>query len=74
MSKNLKPLGEKKKTGLWVGLVTAVFLAAGITLTVIAYKDTLIQWMATTGIALIVVASFPLLILAYNLINKKIDS
>lgn len=73
-AKRIKLPKEKHKGSFWVLLVTGIFLVIGIILTIIAYRDTLISWMATTGMALMVVAIIPLGIYGYNLINKKIDS
>ena len=74
MSKLKLPRENKFKNSIWVILVTAVFLVIGIILTVIAYRDTIITWMATTGIAFIVLAIIPIGAYIFNLINKKIDS
>lgn len=73
-AKRIKLPNEKRKGSFWILLVTGIFLVIGIILTIIAYRDTLISWMSTTGIALMVVALIPLGIYGYNLINKKIDS
>lgn len=73
-AKRIKLPKKKHKGSFWILLVTWIFLVIGITLTIIAYRDTIITWMATIGVALIVVALIPVGAYVYNLINKKIDS
>lgn len=65
---------KSKKAGIAVTLVTAVFAILGIVFLVIGYHDEVLRWMATTGIALLVVALIPIGALVYTLIQRKIDS
>lgn len=76
MKGTLKPpsRGGSKKTGIAVTLVTVVFAAIGATFMIIGYHDEVLHWMATTGIAFLVVAALPALVFAFHLINKKIES
>ena len=69
-------LGAKRinKAGIGAAVVTAVFAALGATFLIIGYHDTVLQWMATVGVAFCVVAAIPLIIIGYNKIQKKIDS
>lgn len=68
-------IGKKSmRGGIGVAIVTAVFAAIGVVCLVIGYKDTVLSWLKTTGIVVLVVSAIPLCVLAYNLIQKKIDS
>jgi len=67
------PQGKKTYKNVFALIVTAVFLAAGVVLCVIAWHDTVIKWMANTGIACLVVALIPAIYVIANVVNKKIE-
>ena len=74
MSKSLKPKSGNKKTASIVAIVTAVFALAGAICLIIGYKDEVLHFLVTTGIALLVLALVPITVFAYQLIQKRIDS
>lgn len=78
MSKGtLKPKKRQsasKKTGIVATVVTVVFAIIGVVCMIIGYHNEVLHWMMTTGVAFLVIAAFPILILVYNLISKKIES
>ena len=68
-------VGKKKnRSGLWVTLVTLAFVAIGATCMVIGFLDSILSWLTTTGIAILVVGMIPLCVFGYNVLQKKIDS
>ena len=73
MSKN--PLKKKKisKAGLGVGIATAVFAIIATVFLIIGYQDTLLKWMRVSGIAMLVIAAFPIGWFIYHLIDKRIQ-
>ena len=75
--KKLKlPTNKKlwKRAGFWATAVTAVFALLGVVFMIIGYRDEVLRWMATTGIAFLVIALIPLGVFIYNVIQKKLDS
>lgn len=66
--------GRSRKGGIIIGAVTGGFAVLGTVFLIIGYQNEVLKWMATTGIALLVMAAIPLLVLLYNLINRKIES
>lgn len=71
----LKPARKKnKKTGGIVLAVTLIFAAIGTVCLIIGYKDEVLNFLVTTGIALLIVAAVPIVVFAYQLIQKRIDS
>ena len=71
----MKKIGKKnKKAGLGVTLVTVLFALIGTVCLVIGYHDTVLQWLSTVGIVVLVVAAIPALVIGYMFIQKKIDS
>ena len=67
-------IGKPKRTGIGMLIVTLVFAAIGITCLIIGYKDTVLSWLTTTGIVVLILAAIPISIFTYVLIQKKIDS
>lgn len=69
------PLKKRKisRTGLGVGIVTAIFAIIGVTFLAIGYHDVALKWMRTTGIAVLVIAAFPIGWLVYHAIDKRIQ-
>lgn len=71
----LKPARKgNKKTGGIVLAVTLIFAAIGTVCLIIGYKDEVLHFLVTTGIALLIVAAVPIVVFAYQLIQKRIDS
>ena len=70
----LKPANKTKKTGVAVIAVTLAFTLLGVICLIIGYKDEVLHFLVTTGIALFVIALIPLSVFIYQLINKRIDS
>lgn len=71
---DLKPPKERKTKSIWVAVVTAVFLVAGVIFAVIGYRNEILHWMGTTGLALLALASIPILVFSYKWIQKKITN
>lgn len=71
----IKKIGEKpNRSGLAITLVTIFFMAIGAACLIIGYMDSILYWLRTTGIVILVISAIPLLVFLYNLIQKKIDS
>lgn len=73
--RKIKPAKKSsKKTGGIVLAVTLVFALIGTVCLIIGYKNEVLHFLVTTGIALLLVALVPISVFIYQLINKRIDS
>jgi len=73
-NKKLKPPKKKNQKAMAVIIVTAVFLVIGIVLAIIGYRNEIIHWLGTTGLALAAISAIPFIAVSYKLIMKKINS
>ena len=69
-----KPKKGISGAGIGVIITTVVFAALGIVFLIIGFHDTVLDWMKTMGIAILVVAMIPIIYIVYQLIQKRIDS
>ena len=68
---NLKPGGNK--ANIVVGIISAIFLIAGITLIVVANFTELVSWLKTFGITLCVMCVPLIITIIYSVLNNKIN-
>ena len=68
---NLTPGGNK--ANIVVGIISAIFLIAGITLIVVANFTELVSWLKTFGITLCVMCVPLIITIIYSVLNNKIN-
>ena len=68
---NLKPGGNK--ANIVVGIISAIFLIAGITLIVVANFTKLVSWLKIFGITLCVMCAPLIITIIYSVLNNKIN-
>lgn len=71
MAKFNKPNGTNKSIGMLV--VTLIFLILGIVCIVIGFKNDIVSWMKTFGIAVCVLASPIIIFIIFRFIMSKIE-
>lgn len=62
---------SQAKIGWGVGIALLAFAALGTAFLIIGYKDSIVSWMKTTGIVLLILAIIPLTYLVKFLIDQK---
>lgn len=73
----IKSPKQKKRlggAGIGVAIATVAFIVLGAVFLIIGYHDTVLDWMKTVGISFLVVALIPIIYIAYQLVQKRIDS
>lgn len=68
---NLKPGGNK--TNVIVGIISAIFLIAGIALIVVANFTELVSWLKTFGITLCVMCVPLIIMIIYRVLKNEIN-